>query len=462
MTGSHGQSDSSIHVEEVTYDLMLSAFQPLCASLQLSDLPVEVLVVLMQHVPLKQRLLDCACLSSKIRKAAIAATTNIKHHAASRDAIHALQAYLHTHGAVVVNLDFKPPLAGYMPLPFVLQQLPCPGLLKLKLTDTQVQLTAIPDRQQPGILSSCTALTSLCLLNCTVLDPSSQLGGLSVLQRLQDLVVKQDTDSSRRASQPLSLLPGSLLSQLVCLTRIHLPDTMRFASLEHLSCLTALQQCHVALAPGAQQERFRGVRQLQHLTSLQLDCHQSQQTIGYVETQGLYHATSLQELDVWACKAFRPTVLKRMGSLHTLIIRRTSLSGDATVSPTGTSRLLEVLPRLTALTLLDLTGTLQHHAVHLQDYTALTCLQNLSVLVLSDCSLPAGLWRKLAETITPMRSVRTLAINNSTAEPLDTDSLSSLVKCFPLLEDLSCVQSTQDGIKINNNASGPPPNPVTP
>ena len=412
---------------------------------QLSDLPDEVLVVLMQHVPLQQRLCGCARLSKKFLRAAAAATTSIKHHASKVDTVYGLQAYLQSHGTVVVNLDLKPALTPLHWLPYALQQLPCPGLLQLQLTDTLVQFTAIPGSQQPGILSSCTSLTSLCLLNCYVMDPSQHLGALSVLQDLQELVVRWDADSSRRASQPLSLLPGSLLSQLVRLTSIYLSNTMRFGSLEHLSCLSGLQQFRVVLAAEAKQESFSGVDQLQHLTSLRLDCHQSQQSIAVgVKCQpDLSKLTTLKELDVWACKDFKPVVLQQMRSLQDLAIRRTNLSGDAR----GTSNMLRMLRVLKGVKQLDLEGTLQHPAVQLKDYTALTCLSSLGVLVMSHCSLPAGLWQKLAETNTPMRSVWSLNIDYCTAEPLGTDGLSSLVKCFPSLVGLSCVQSTQRNIQ---------------
>jgi hypothetical protein len=114
------------------------------------------------------------------------------------------------------------------------------GLHSLTLTDALVQLTA--GSQQLGVLHSCKALTSLSLRNCNVLDTSAQLAGLSVLKDLQELRVVWDASCIRRVAQPPSLLPGSLLSQLVKLTSIDLSSPMRFEHLQHLTCLTGLQE----------------------------------------------------------------------------------------------------------------------------------------------------------------------------------------------------------------------------
>ena len=366
--------------------------------------------------------------------------------------------YLQSHGAVLVSFDLKLPLTGPLGLPFSLQWLPCPGLLKLQLTDSLVQLTSVPGSPQPGILSSCTALTSLCLLNCSVLDLSRELGGLSVLQDLQELEVRWDATGSRRTNEAISLLPGALLSQLVRLKSVCLSETMRFASLEHLSRLTDLQRFQVVLAADNEQDRFTGISRLQRLTSLKLDCHQSQQHIGLrvKQTPDIYHLTSLQELEVVGCRVFRPGVLQQMTNLRDVILRKCAMRAD----DRGTSTLLRMLPLLTAVTRLDLTGTLKHPAVKLEDYKPMGKMKNLRVLVLSEGHLPAGMWQQLAAARTPMRNVWSLTINDSHlrlptgtrlapkfAKALDTESLFHVVKCFPCLTELSCVESTHADIE---------------
>ena len=89
------------------------------------------------------------------------------------------------------------------------------------------------------------------------------------------------------------------------------------------------------------------------------------------------------------------------------------------------------------------------YSQHLVDYTPLARLTNLSVLKLSACALPTGLWQQLARTNMPMRSVRHLNIDycRGTLRALDADHLSSLVKCFPSLVDLSCVHSTSPNME---------------
>lgn len=165
---------------------------------------------------------------------------------------------LKSYGSGITSIDLKPAIVTR---PMALLELPsCAGLLSLTLTDALVQITA--GSQQLGVLHSCQALTSLKLLNCNVLDTSKQLAGLSVLKDLQELRVVWDAGCARRFEQALSLLPGGLLSQLVKLTCINLSNPMSFEHLQHLTCLTGLQNCTVTLADGAQQESFAKIKLL--------------------------------------------------------------------------------------------------------------------------------------------------------------------------------------------------------
>jgi hypothetical protein len=400
--------------------------------IQLSDLPEEVLVQLLEHVPLQQRLLTCARLSTKFKAAAITSTKSIKLYAGRLGTVFGFQSYLQSHGSSLTSLDLKPPV---FTVPFALLELPCPNLRKLQLTDTLVQFTATPGSQQQGVLRSCKALTSLYLRNCNVLDTSAQQAGLSVLQDLQEFDVEWEADCIRRHTQPVSLLPGSLLSQLVKLTSICLSSQMRFADLQHLSCLTGLQVLHVALAAGAQQVIFAGIKQLQQLTCLSLSCFESRQSIGFNETRGLHHLSTLRTIRMWQCQRFRPVVMRKMQDLRDVILMYTNLAGAAD----GTSSMLALLPHLPAVTRLDLTGTLKHHSAQLSDYTSLGTLTQLGSLTLAKCALPAGLWQQLASGNVRMRSVWHINLNHITLESrLLSSGLSNLVRCFPSLTHVEC------------------------
>lgn len=408
-----------------------------CCCLQLSSLPLELLDVILQHVPLQERLKVCAVLSSRCKAAAVKATNTITLHAAPTTSVFHLLSFLKSYGSGITSIDLQPTIVTR---PTALLELPsCAGLLSLTLTDALVQLT--PGSQQLGVLHSCKALTSLKLLNCNVLDTSAQLAGLSVLKDLQDLRVVWDAGCTRRLEQPLSLLPGSLLSQLVKLTFIDLSSPMRFAHLQHLTCLNGLQTCRVTLADGAQQERFAKFKLLRGLTCLHLSCDQSsQQSMGYAEIRGLYQLTTLQDIMVSRCMSFKPWILRQMRGLRTLSLYKLHLVGGKA----GTSDLLGVLPNLSALTRLDLQFTLQHHAAKLSDYTSLGALSELGVLDLTSCNLPVGLWPRL-ESAAGCVNVWSLclddAVDTTHGSQLSTAGLYSLAQCMPKLQVVSCVSA---------------------
>lgn len=390
--------------------------------------------MVLQHVPVQERLKVCAVLSSRCNAAAVKATNTITLHAAPTTTVFHLLSWLKSYGSGITSIKLQPAIVTR---PMALLELPsCAGLLSLLLTDALVQLTA--GSQQLGVLHSCQALTSLKLLNCNVLDTSAQLAGLSVLKDLQELRVVWDAGCTRRFEQPLSLLPGSLLSQLVKLTCIDLSSPMRFAHLQHLTCLTGLQSCRVTLADGAQQERFAKFKLLQGLTCLHLSCDQSsQQSMGYAETRGLYQLTTLQDIMVSRCMSFKPWILRQIVGLRTLSLYKLHLLGGKA----GTSDLLGVLPHLSALTRLDLQFTLQHHAAKLSDYTSLGALSELGVLDLTSCNLPAGLW-PLLESNGVCVNVCSLCLDDTTqGSQLSIAGLCSLAQCMLKIQVLSCVSA---------------------
>lgn len=150
----------------------------------------------------------------------------------------------------------------------------------------------------------------------------------------------------------MSLLPGSLLSQLLKLKQIILSSRMRFEHLQHLSCLTALQSCRVTLAAHALEEPFSNLNLLQDLTRLHLASTDSQHNI-----TNLSLPTNLHKIQLFRCTGFRPAVLWQMGRLRSLSILETHLMHGGE----GTTDLLALLRRLPALPSLDLaSGTIKH------------------------------------------------------------------------------------------------------
>lgn len=389
---------------------------------QLLNLSDEVLAQLLAHIPLQQRLKIHATVCKRFKAAAAAATKDIKLHTSSMGAVFGLQSWLQLHGSGVTSIDLL------VQRRFALLELPCRNLCSLHLTNTLVQFTA--GRQLPGVLASCTALTSLSLHNCSVLDTSQQLAGLSVLQNLEELVILgPDPSTTAAAPQSTLLLSGSLLSQLVKVTRVHLKGAC-FSHLQHLSCLTSLQDLRVML--GAPQEKFAGTKRLQQMTCLHLDCSQSDQIFGFNETRGLCTIPALRELKLWQCSTLKPALLRHLPTLRDVRVLECNLGGAD-----GTSRMLGVLPFLSAITHLDLSGTLQHPAADLSDYAALAALPDLEMLSLAHCQLPAGMFQHLASCGICMCSLSCLELDSVTPG-LSTADLSSMAQCFPSVAELAC------------------------
>lgn len=391
--------------------------------LQLSSLPEDVLVLILQHVKLQQRLQACARLSSKFHRAAVRASTDIV--TCPRYWAPAFVAWLMDHGSILTSLSFK---LTECPAPFVLHELPCTRLRSLDLTDGHAQLTA--DGNQQG-LQQCTALSRLHLQNCNVIG---SLQGLSALRDLQHLQVSWD-EGNVRFPQAVSLLPGSLLSQLLQLTHIQLSSPIRFASLQHLSCLTRLRVLLFALAADAAQEELSGVQHLQQLHGLYITCNAAQH-ISLEHTPDLVQMTNLRVLALDRCRALDASVLWRMAHLRYLSLQQSTLVGEAA----GTSTLLAMLPDLTSLESLELAASLQHIAPQTSAYTALAALRHLRQLVLPQCRLPGDLWQQMAAAHLHWPHVSYLDINYTTPQ-LDASGLDGLVKGFPHLLRLSCVSA---------------------
>jgi hypothetical protein len=139
----------------------------------LVSMPDEVLTIVMQHVPLKDRLTSCCLVNKRLHAASVAATQEIvvggywdtstadKVIVSGMPSAHSFQQWLHHYGQQLTNLEL---LHFCQPL----QQLPCPNLLELTLMSCSVQLG--PSAAGfPGVIQSCTKLTEV-VMQCDIID----------------------------------------------------------------------------------------------------------------------------------------------------------------------------------------------------------------------------------------------------------------------------------------------------
>mgnify|MGYP001807862828 CR=1 FL=1 len=203
-------------------------------------LPEDVLKIVMQHVPPKDRLASCCLVSKRLYVAAVAATDDLRLMFGpnrtdpdvfnTSDAAGALE-WIGNHGQHLTSLHFD----GW---PQLLQELHCPELLQLQLSYCNVQLGPTADGV-PGVIQGCTKLTRLELDDSDILDTSDDavVDSLSSLVHLQHLDVGFDSVLFERATLPC-------WQHLTALSQPRLST----ANFQRLSGLTSLQELHLATA----------------------------------------------------------------------------------------------------------------------------------------------------------------------------------------------------------------------
>jgi len=416
--------------------------------LQLSSLPDEVLVQIMQYLDPRQLLCSCTSVSAKFKSAALAACSLIDVQTDSFTQWSGLMDWLHAHGTTVTSLALRP----HMSPPLLLRESsPCSRLHTLYLDNACVLLTRLPTMAQQGLLHNCHGLTSLWLHDCTVLDTTENLAALSSLSELQEITVTSGPTAAQGPQHlppAITMLPGSLLSQLLQLRIISLDQRTLFSNIQHISCLTLLQRLDLQLHTGMQCEELAGLQGLQNLTSLNLGCHHPT-SLGASSTitHSIAHLTALKVLCLSMHLTFDPTVLEGMVGLQHLSLRTVQLAGDAA----GTSALLAVLPAISHLTFLELNSSLRDCAPQHAAYTALGALTQFFSLRLITCVIPEGLWQQLAAAGLCLLSMTDLALYNinSLDTCLDAAELSALVCCFPQLRSLNWAAATKPGTEFS-------------
>jgi hypothetical protein len=201
----------------------------------LLSLPDDVLKIIMQKLPLTDRLGRCSLVSQRLHAAAVAAMERLVldsqncycikgglHGVRPRDKTFAVQ-WVCNHGQHLTSLEF-------WSWPLLLRELPCPNLLELEIVRGRVQLGPTADGY-PGVMQDCTKLTHL-KLSCEFSDePEDGLIDLSSMVHLQHLVVSPEDGKG------LSVATLPRLQHLTHLYVFHISTD----NLLQLSCLTNLQ-----------------------------------------------------------------------------------------------------------------------------------------------------------------------------------------------------------------------------
>lgn len=221
-----------------------------------TQLPANVLEEVLKRVDLRTRMRHCALACSRWHEAAQATITAI-----AADAPDGKQQ------AVLHWIRRRGPLLQLQQLSLsgghgiVLAALPCPSLQQLKLSHG-FNLLFTPGFGHAGVLHGITRLTQLELLRVTVLGGSQQLVALSTLTGLQHLVLSELQDPSLQ----YAAVPGCLLPHL------HIVCGLSDATLEHLSCLTRLQQLQLERhGAGTTPAALTGISHLVLVTGLLLE-----------------------------------------------------------------------------------------------------------------------------------------------------------------------------------------------
>lgn len=228
------------------------------------DVPEDIWKLVLQHVPLRQRLCECALVCRKFHAAAVAATKSIETRLYKPSSSDSLVDYLRSHGSHLTSISMSgAKSAGKWPL---LDQLPsCQRVQQLSLLDVDVQLCG--DQGLPGVLDSISNLTRLELDDCLV-NPKGGEGSsavLSALVNLRHLCIGFDSwlPSSKRSldPRPLSEVGWSSIawSDLHHLTHLKLgwvvlaaEDVQHLSSMSSLNVLSISGDMHLTVkaAPG--------------------------------------------------------------------------------------------------------------------------------------------------------------------------------------------------------------------
>lgn len=256
-----------------------------------SSLSEDLWRQIQQFVPLKDRLSSCSRVSRTLHRAAAAATQQVNLSVPFSGIAHpSLFQWMQHHGQHLASFGFCGKTRQESPIWALLT---CPNLLELHLCRIAVQLGV--SGQQPGVVHSCTQLTTLQLHDCSLLGSTLQIiGALSALPGLQHLellgTVPEDEGVFEQGH------PSTVLQHLQCLTHLQISCQrwLQEESLQHISCLTNLQELHIT-SPSARlcPSTTPGLSSLTALRKFSFHA-------GKLDPEILQDCTQLQELElIW-------------------------------------------------------------------------------------------------------------------------------------------------------------------
>lgn len=325
-------------------------------AVQWSGLHEELWKLILSKLPLHQRM-RCSIVSTKLSSAAVAATdqfavTSVKHWPS-------MKLWIEHHAHNLTSLHLCGSSRGDASL--TLTSLPAPRLQQLRLDLVDVQLGS--SSEAPGVLQVSTALSQLELNYCNFVDASNDVAALTSLHALQHLQLW----GLNRGAQGYSL-PPVVLQQLTALTALSLSTDIRASdSLQHISCLTALQT---------------------------LECYSSHVSaiLSPSTTPGFSRLTALTSIRLPAM-GFDPAVLLSCTQLLKLWLQDDGCTEPVPgVPPGAASMLLSCLAGMPRLQQLRIDECELQWAQESVAYSALTASSHLTELYMFGCQLPAGIW----------------------------------------------------------------------
>ena len=377
--------------------------------------------LILQHVPLKDRLASARVCKTWAEAAALA-TSSIKRSALSGAKLPGLQSWLQQHGRHLTSLE----LSVHAARNTVLQLPDLRQLRSLELACCQLQLQSVAHRQRTRsaarspvvLLPHLTALE----LGCFVLSTPSTLLQLTRVTTLRSLKLDGIEITAKLQQRPKQL-SHALSAVLQCntqLTQLHVSGlVLEDAALGALSSLQQLQECWVGVCDGRVQGSWRACEGAgstsanllsglpPSLTSLSIDEGRPSfdGTMTHVTLpRQLLQLTRLQQVMLDKAR-FCPSALASMTQLQQLHLDTCSWVGDAAAGAAagdqlsqGVAALLAAVGQMLQLESLYVEGlwqgaSLNSPDVPVQSYSALTastCLQRLSLSVADAGPLPLG------------------------------------------------------------------------
>jgi hypothetical protein len=369
----------------------------------LASLPDDVLKLIMNFVPLRDRLGQCCMVSKRMHSAAVAATQDVTLSSMSTERAVSLLKWLPHHGDRLTRLELA------VPQQHELRQLPCPDLLDLSIRFCRVQLSAADGF--PGVFQECTKLTRLYLL-CEIVDaPGGPVAdSLSSLVHLQHL----------RINVPAATLP--------CMHHLTYLEgySLSVESLLQMGGLSSLQELHLSAAGDT--------------------------AVGPSSVPGLSFPASLKTLVLLSPVEAGILSLVPPGLQHLTVHR--DVEGPAE----GPGSILSYMAQLKHLTQLSLWPNSMVVFVHLPPagpaYAALTASSSLVRLEFCPLECPDGIWQYVFAThklphLTELKLADTLGWGEGVPYPSwGGADISSLISCCPNLRVAETL-SLQPGLHVS-------------